>query len=144
MSTNEETKKRLLEKHVAKAIEDLGHKRDIDLTPIIIHLEKSLENIENTLLDEPKCDINTAKLKRVIYFTEWKEEIQNILYNINKEQNSKMPKNIHILSIYLFPQLYDYAAKYEPTTDCHVSPVYDAIGKVLSNWSGHEYYGENK
>jgi hypothetical protein len=83
-------------------------------------------------------------MKFIIRDQERKEQLEKLIRWTEKEQVSEIPKNIHILSIYLFPDLYNYASMYEPTTDCSVSPVYDAIGKVLCNWTGDTYYGDNQ
>ncbi len=135
------TKARLLGKHIKKAIDEHDQKNSIDLTPIITYLNKSLSYVNERI---PSNVVTVRDMKTAIHALEQKEHIKNLIERVDVFQNPRHPgppMNIHILSIYLFPDLYDYAAKYEPTTDCGVSPVYDAIGKVLCNWSGHEYYG---
>ena len=137
-----ETKARLLAKYAKQALEEHDKKNALDLTPIIAYLNKSLSYVSKSI----PINILTARdMKIAISSLEQKEALENLIERVDVFQNPRHPgppMNIHILSIYLFPDLYDYAAKYEPTTDCGVSPVYDAIGKVLCNWTGHEYYGE--
>jgi len=143
MTNIAETKARLLNKHINKALEEAERKNAIDLTPIIDYLKKSLSYVESYLSDKLPTTSNARDLKHLIHYMEWKEELVYLIGNMQKQQNGPQPMNIHILAIYLFPQLYNYAQNYERSNDAHVSPVYDAIGKVLCNWSGHTYYGDN-
>jgi hypothetical protein len=141
-----ETKARLLAKYAKQAQEEHDKKNALDLTPIIDHLKKSLSGVEASIAREMKehSQLTARAMKSIIRDQERKEQLEQLIRWTEKEQVSEMPKNIHILCVYLFPALYDYAAMYEPTTDCAVSPVYDAIGKVLCNWTGHTYYGDNR
>ena len=143
MTNIAETKARLLDKHINKALEEAERKNTIDLTPIIDYLKKSLSYVESYLSDKLPTTSNARDLKHLIHYMEWKEELVYLIGNMQKQQNDPQPMNIHILAIYLFPQLYNYAQKFERSNDAQVSPVYDAIGKVLCNWSGHTYYGDN-
>jgi len=143
MTNIAETKARLLNKHINKALEEAERKNAIDLTPIIDYLKKSLSYVESYLSDKLPTTSNARDLKHLIHYMEWKEELVYLIGSMQKQQNDPQPKNIHILAIYLFPQLYNYAQEFERSNDCRVSPVYDAIGKVLCNWSGHTYYGDN-
>lgn len=137
------TKARLLAKRAEKERKEKDQQNPLDLTPIIAYLNKSLSAVSNRV---PTNIVTARDMRLAIKTLEQKEALEHLIERVDVFQNPRHPgppMNIHILSIYLFPDLYDYAAKYEPTTDCGVSHVYDVIGKVLCNWSGHEYYGEN-
>ena len=135
------TKARLLAKHIGKAIEEHDRRNEIDLTPILEYLNNRLVYVSGII---PDNILTVRDMKDAIWSLEQKEQLERLIKHVNSYQKQKHPgpsMNIHILSIYLFPELYEYALKYEPTNDCRVSPMYDAIGKVLCNWSGHDYYG---
>ena len=134
------TKSRLLAKHIGKAIEEHDRRNEIDLTPILEYLNDRLAYVSGIV---PGNILTARDMKNAIQSLEQKEHLVRLIKHVDAYQNPKRPgpsMNIHILSIYLFPELYEYGLKYEPTNDCRVSPMYDAIGKVLCNWSGHTYY----
>lgn len=137
------TKARLLAKHIEKAIQEREENLyPLDLTPVLEYLSNRLEYVNGLM---PKDILTTRDMKNAIQILEQKEELERLIEHVNAYQNPKHPgppMNIHILTIYLFPYLFQYALKYEPTNDCRVGPMYDAIGKVLCKWSGHIYYGD--
>jgi hypothetical protein len=137
------TKARLLAKHIGKAIEEHDRRNEIDLTPILEYLNDRVAYVSGIV---PDNILTTRDMKNAIQSLEQKEHLERLIKHVDAYQNPKRPgpsMDIHILSIYLFPELYEYALKYEPTNDCRVSPMYDAIGKVLCKWSGHTYYGND-
>lgn len=134
------TKARLLAKHAKEAFEE--REKKLDLTPILDYLKGELEYVNRAV---PDNIITVREMKESIKYHEQKQTIENLIERVNNHQNPKHPSgpmNIHILTVYLFPDLFDYGLRYDPTNDCRVSPMYDAIGKVLCNWSGHTYYGD--
>lgn len=143
MTNAANAKARLLAKYAAEAREEvrIQSEKRIDLTPILDHLNKTLAYVEGNLVNGISLSMSAQEINRAIHFVEWKEKLENLIARFGKEQTSPKTPNIHILSIYLFPDLYAYGSKYEPTNDCNVSPVYDAVGKVLCDWSGHQYWG---
>ena len=147
MTNIAETKARLLGNRIKKAIEQHDLMNPLDLTPIIDHLINTLSYVEGALANMGKIETvpGVRQMKELTRLLEWKERLVEVIDRVDIFQNPRHPgppMDIHILSIYLFPDLYEYGSRYEPTTDCGVSAVYNAIGKVLCNWSGHTYYGD--
>lgn len=135
------TKARLLAKHIKKAVDEHDRMNPLDLTPILEYLYKRLEYAKSLV---PQNVVSARGMESAIENLKHKAAIEHLIERVNVFQNPKHPgppMNIHILTIYLFPDLFEYGLKYDPTTDYGVGPMYDAIGKVLCNWSGHEYYG---
>lgn len=138
MSDIAATKARLLAKLAAKEVKE---RPVLDLTPILDYLGQRLSYINSIM---PSNILSVREMRIAIGILEQKEQLEQLIERVDAHQNPRHPgppMNIHILSIYLFPDLYDYAAKYEPSTDCGVSRMYDTIGKVLCNWSDDTYYG---
>ena len=135
------TKARLLAKLAERENKDRQQKNQLDLTPILDYLQSRLDDVNGTI---PAGISSVRDMKRYISEYEEKEALERLIERVNIHQNPKHPEgpmNIHILTIYLFPDLFEYGLEYDPTNDCRVGRMYDAIGKVLCNWSGHDYYG---
>lgn len=138
MTDIQATKERLLAKRQeSQAKETL---KSLDFTPLIEHLKTSLSHVLDLTSSHPSELDTSWQIEQYFSHLKQKVTLQKLLARVEKLQKDPN-KSIHIIFAYHMPEIFDYAAQYEPTTGAGVSEVYNALAKIFCNLTGDKFYG---